>query len=130
MYVMVSIRTIEYCAGAKTRPFVRHGELDRTRRGASCIPPLRPLGIEPLHTYHYGESLDWLKRLRDAADYLALGGTAHLSVAERRAWFDAIMPYLADDSGAPIYKPHGFGLTSFDTGEQYIRRSSVPRSCR
>jgi hypothetical protein len=30
MYVIVCIRTIEYCAGAKTRPFVRHGELDRT----------------------------------------------------------------------------------------------------
>ncbi len=77
---------------------------------------LQPAGIVPLHTYHRGEDIKWLRRLMDHAEYFGIGGLAlpGMRNSDRRAYLNDIMPVLTDDDGWPIRQFHGFGLTSVD----------------
>ncbi len=81
---------------------------------------LCPAGIVPLHTYHRGENIRWLKRLMGEADYFGIGGLAlKIGTSAKRAYLDEIMPLLTDEAGWPIRKLHGFGLTSLSMMRRY-----------
>lgn len=80
---------------------------------------LKPAGITPIHTYHRGEDIKWLKRLMDESWYLSLGGTSILPTEEKIKWLDSIMPYLTDDKGWSIRKLHGFACTSVRIMKRY-----------
>ena len=71
-------------------------------------------GLSPLPTFHYGEDIKWLLQYLDRGhDYIALGGMVPISTKDLRSWLDSLFSkYLTDDSGMPVCKVHGFGLTS------------------
>jgi hypothetical protein len=75
---------------------------------------LKPAGITPIHTYHRGEDIKWLKKLIDESEYLSLGGTSILPTRQKIQWLDSIMPYLTDHKGSPIRKLHGFACTAVE----------------
>lgn len=75
---------------------------------------LKPAGIKPIHTFHKGENVKWLKKLVDNCEYLGLGGIRFGTADNRVKWLDEIMPYLTDDKGRPLRKFHGFAATSVE----------------
>lgn len=76
-------------------------------------------GLKPLPVFHYGEDEKWLQRyLRAGYEYIALGGM--VKTPNLIMWLDNIWhKYLTDDSGMPIIKVHGFGLTSLSLMLRY-----------
>jgi hypothetical protein len=79
---------------------------------------LKPVGIEPIHTYHFGEPVAILKKLMNECEYFALGGFATTKSEDKDAWLDSIMPLLVD-KGRPTHKLHGFGTTSVEIMDRY-----------
>ncbi len=71
-------------------------------------------GLMPLPTFHYGEKEKWLLKYLDKGyDYIALGGMVPIMTKGLVMWLDRLFgEYLTDEKGMPIYKVHGFGLTS------------------
>ncbi len=80
---------------------------------------LKPVGITPIHTYHRGEAIKWLKKLIDESEYLSLGGTSILPTKEKIQWLDSIMTSLTDNKGWPIRKLHGFACTAPEVMTRY-----------
>lgn len=77
---------------------------------------LKPAGIEPIATFHYGEPFKYLERMLAAkVGYLGLGGVAKRGMTERLPWLDKVWSeFLTDREGWPIVKAHGFGMTSLE----------------
>lgn len=71
-------------------------------------------GLHPLPVFHYGEDIQWLKRiLSKNYEYISLGGMVPISTENLITWLDDLFSkYLTDKNGIPIVKVHGFGLTS------------------
>lgn len=71
-------------------------------------------GLNPLPVYHYGAPEKWLTRyLKAGYDYIALGGMVPITTGQLQQWLDRIFSdYLTDESGMPVIRVHGFGLTS------------------
>lgn len=73
-------------------------------------------GLDPVPVYHYGEDIKWLKKYMKKVGkggMVALGGMVPISSQDLSYWLDTLFSdYLTDDTGMPIVKVHGFGLTS------------------
>lgn len=71
-------------------------------------------GLHPLPVFHYGEDIMWLKRmLKRKYEYMSLGGMVPISTPDLIHWLDDLfLNYICDESGMPLVKIHGFGLTS------------------
>jgi len=80
---------------------------------------LKPVGIEPIHTFHFGEPIWVLERLKNECEYFALGGFAKKKLEDKAAWLDSIMPLLVDDEGWPTHRLHGFGATSVEIMDRF-----------
>ena len=80
---------------------------------------IKPLGLKPLHVFHQGEDVKWLKKLIGEAEYFGVSPGNDRTTKQKIAWLDEIMPLLTDDKGRAIRKFHGFGVTSFDILERY-----------
>jgi hypothetical protein len=80
---------------------------------------IKPRGIQPLHVFHQGDDIKWLKRLMDKADYFGISPRNGIPEKQRWKWLDEIMPILCDDNGYPLRKFHGFGVTSVETMKRY-----------
>lgn len=80
---------------------------------------LKPLNIKPLHIYHQGEDVKWLKRLMDEAEYFGISPGNDRTTKQKMQWLnDTVMPVLAPN-GKPLRKFHGFGVTSLVVLKQY-----------
>lgn len=70
-------------------------------------------GLDPLPVFHYGEDFKYLERMLDyGCPYLGIGGLVGIPSINRRNWLDRLFTRLTDDSGMPIVKTHGFGMTA------------------
>lgn len=72
-------------------------------------------GLNPLPVFHYGEDDKHLIRLLKDPKYLyiSLGGMVPIPNNKLVQWLDRIFSkYLTNESGMPVCKVHGFGLTS------------------
>lgn len=67
---------------------------------------------KPVHCFHTGENIKWLKKLIDNYDYFGLSKSKLANSDEGFAWLDECWKLLTDDNGKPIRKVHGFALTS------------------
>ena len=76
-------------------------------------------GLNPLPVFHYGEDMKWLQRyLKKGYPYIALGGM--VKTPRLIQWLDGVWDnFLTDDSGMPVCKVHGFGLTSLTLMMRY-----------
>lgn len=70
-------------------------------------------GLSPIPCYHYGESVQWLRRyIEEKNDYIALGGMVPVSLKNLKPWLDCLFTQeLCNKEGMPIVKVHGFGMT-------------------
>jgi len=75
---------------------------------------LAPSGLVPMHIYHQGEDIKWLKKLMDEADYFGVSPGNDRSTDEKLRWLDEVFTLLTDDKGWPLRKTHGFGVTAMD----------------
>lgn len=73
---------------------------------------LESLGLKPLPVYHYGESIDILKRLINKYDYIAFGGMVPISTEKLLPWLNDKFHYICNEKGEPQIKIHGFGMTT------------------
>jgi len=74
---------------------------------------MRDQGLNPLPVYHYGEDPKWLEQMLDyGCDYIALGALVGIPSQLRRHWLDRVFTRLTDETGRPIVKTHGFGMTA------------------
>lgn len=80
---------------------------------------LKPIGVIPMHVFHQGENIKWLRRLMDEAEYFGVSPQNGIPEKQRWLWLDQIMPTLCDTKGRPLRKFHGFGVTSLETMLRY-----------
>lgn len=74
---------------------------------------MRNEGLDPLPVYHYGEDMRFLERmLGHGCSYIGIGGLVGVPGPKRQLWLDDVFTRLTDDSGSPIVKTHGFGMTA------------------
>jgi len=77
-------------------------------------------GVNPLPCFHYGEPMELLQHYVANYDYITLGGMVPISTPQLKMWLDDIWEnHLTDDSGVPLTKVHGFGLTSLPLMQRY-----------
>lgn len=69
-------------------------------------------GLTPIPTFHKGESIEYLHRLLDKYDHIALGGLVFSG--NMKNYLDAIWREILNHK--PTLKVHGFGLT----GQEHI----------
>lgn len=70
-------------------------------------------GLSVLPCYHYGEPVEVLQYYIDRYEHFTIGGLVPISTVQMKIWLDEIWGrYLTDDTGAPIRRVHGFGVTS------------------
>ena len=65
--------------------------------------------LNPIPTYHYGESIEILKEMSEMTNYIGLGATVGLSTPRRRVFFDKIFSIYPDPEKIGF---HGFGITA------------------
>jgi hypothetical protein len=81
---------------------------------------LTEAGLNVMPVYHFGERLDWLKRMVDSgAPYVGLGGVATAPDRVRRPWLDEMFNFFCGTKGYPTVKIHGMGITSPKLVERY-----------
>lgn len=81
---------------------------------------MRKSGLHPIPVFHHGEDEKWLHKMLDAgADYIGIGGIVGRSTEIRRDWLDRVFTLLTDNSGRPIVKIHGLGMSSFELLRRY-----------
>lgn len=74
---------------------------------------MKNAGLDPLPVYHYGEDPRWLEQMLEyGCQYIGIGGLVGIPSKLRRHWLDRVFTRLTDDSGNPIIKTHGFGMTA------------------
>lgn len=105
---------LDVLPGALGRPATRaEGELT-AELGMKNWRELRKRGHEVIHTYHEGEPIEQLLRIRDEAlaemkvPFLALSPLATSGRATR--WFTECWKHLVDEGGYPLLKVHGLGV--------------------
>lgn len=71
-------------------------------------------GLAPIPVFHQGEPFSYLERyIKDGEDYIGISPwKTNITVAAQRAWFDEVYSVLTDQSGKPIVRTHGFGVSS------------------
>lgn len=80
---------------------------------------IEPSGAIPIHVYHQGEDIKWLKKIIEECEYFGVSPGNDRTTQQKIKWLDEIMPYLTDDKGWAIRKFHGFGVTSEDLMLRY-----------
>lgn len=66
-----------------------------------------------LHTFHRGEDWKWLKRfVEEGVAYIGIAPGIMWTTQQKIQWLDKCMEYLTDESGMPVVKFHGFGVTA------------------
>jgi len=81
---------------------------------------LESMDCNVLPCFHYGEPIGYLKHYMENYDHITLGGMVPISTKDLRVWLDDMFGnYLTDDSGHPIIKVHGFGMTTMSLVERY-----------
>lgn len=80
---------------------------------------MRENGFNPIPVYHPGSDPQFLlEYLKGGSEIVGLGGVA--KVSKRREYLDGVWRnYLIDESGMPIHKIHGFGITGFELVSRY-----------
>lgn len=74
---------------------------------------MKDQGLHPLPVYHFGEHARFLERMLDAGmPYIGIGGLVGIPALQRRVWLDKVFERITDDTGHPIVKTHGFGMTA------------------
>lgn len=76
--------------------------------------------VKILPVYHQGSDPKWLKLYMDRYDYIGIGGLGQF--VSRTQWVqygDRTFGLLCDKAGRPIWKTHGFALTSVDLMLRY-----------
>lgn len=70
------------------------------------------LGLNPLPVFHYHSDEKYIRKyLEKGYNHIALGGL--VNSAQPKEWLDKIWnEYLSDDNGNPLFKVHGFGVTT------------------
>jgi hypothetical protein len=67
----------------------------------------------PLPVVHFNSDMKWLKKYMDDYEYIGIGGVGQeVNVREYVAFGDRVFSFISDDKGMPLYKIHGFALTS------------------
>jgi len=77
-------------------------------------------GVNILPVYHQGSDPKWLRVYMDNYDYIGIGGLGQF--VSRTQWIqygDRTFKQLCDDKGRPMWKTHGFALTSPDLMLRY-----------
>lgn len=81
---------------------------------------LEKKGIKPLPVLHYGEGVEFLKKMLDKYEYIGIGGLGQeVSVPRFARHGDVMFKYLTDKKGKPIVRTHGFAMTSFPLLTRY-----------
>lgn len=75
---------------------------------------LAPTGLVPMHIYHQGEDIKWLKKLMEESGYFGVSPGNDRTTVEKIQWLDEVFDYLCDDLGRPMFKAHGFGVTALE----------------
>jgi hypothetical protein len=76
--------------------------------------------VKILPVYHQGADPKWLKLYMDNYDYIGIGGLGQF--VSRTQWIqygDRTFTKICDDKGRPMWKTHGFAMTSPDLMLRY-----------
>lgn len=117
-YIHKNIDIIEHIDGQPLASVLDAiGDADGTWRNQRAM---EDRGVRPLPCYHYGEPIEVLEYYIANYSYITIGGMVPISTPQLKLWLDRLWAdYLTDDTGAPIVKVHGFGLTSLPLMMRY-----------
>jgi len=80
---------------------------------------MRDEGVDTMPVFHLqtdrpeDDSYEWLERYLEEADYIAVGAIAKMNLSLKMQGLDFVWnKYLTDNSGKPIVKVHGLGITT------------------
>lgn len=73
---------------------------------------LEDMGLMPMPCFHMNEPFDFLERMIEKYEYIALGGLTHASVKSVSSWLNSVFFLPNGDLRSPGTKFHGFGLGS------------------
>lgn len=74
---------------------------------------LRDAGANVFPTFHYGEPMEYLEKMKRMSDVVGIGGVAQLGGGKKLLnWMDTAWQRLVDRSGKPTHRVHGFAVTA------------------
>lgn len=109
---------LDILPGAPGKPASRAEGEATAEAGMQNWRELRKRGFETIHTYHEGEPIEQLLRIRDESletmkdPFMALSPLATSGRALR--WFTECWKNLVDSDGKPLLKVHGLGVLEYE----------------
>ena len=104
------------CLAGKPGSLPSPGEREAAaQKGWENFLYMRAAGLDPIPVFHFGEGHEWLEKILDyGSTYIGLGGLVGIPSGLRREWLDGVFDRITDDTGMPLVKTHGFGMTAVD----------------